>query len=655
MRSKQPTSPKKAVSANAAWQQKYRENKKKAQLQKTKDAARMAAYLAKMSPDQRESYNNKKRQDMRQRRANLSRAAKDVIRNHESASRAKRRKGIDYNNKGTPKSNSGIQPDDDTIRDRKMEALKILHRTMIADKEGWHKYPVCVICDCFIIGTEEVKILSRQQLLVHEDRLSVKKYEDFYHQKQLPRNLREYYHLSGFPRMLLSPRATKTKKGYTCCEACHSAMAPRFKNQLAPRLSCANGFLIGEFPKLQYVDDKGIIQEFDVETDLTDVMRALLSPTRAHGYIIAYTGGAQKSLMGHFQCYEVDHTRLGGSMSYLRHKAKHQHVYCMLSGRMTPNQKVLAAERCRVDTKLYEELSKWFIEESGHSGFENVPLPKNCPEPVIIRDNDVINNTDPSIDKEKEDTFVGGSYFFSTAQDPKPNNSVYATDTDFTMAMLNQAAPTLLVYGGKYANMKELALENLLPFAFPYGLGTPKQRRPRKVSFEACLQRYMRLAMLQFMRGDVILVMNHLYSRQLSYKSGIMTSRSTKGAEGSENLAELFSQITVEELQAAADEKNPQQTPLVKKLMKSISTSCKAMGHTPEAAAYARRCCFAMQDRFGLNSIFLTVTPDDEKNFRIKLLTSPGEEVRVHICVQLYTNTYFYQSDNIFLLANFYL
>ena len=122
-------------------------------------------------------------------------------------------------------------------------------------------------------------------------------------------------------------------------------------------------------------------------------------------------------------------------------------------------------------------------------------------------------------------------------------------------------------------------------------------------------------AMLQFMRGDVILVMNHLYAHQLSHKSGIITSRSTKGAVGRENLAELFSTISIEELQAAADENNPRQTPLVKKLMKSISTSCKAMGHTPEAAAYARRCCFTMQDRFGLNSIFLTVTPDDEKTF----------------------------------------
>jgi hypothetical protein len=30
-----------------------------------------------------------------------------------------------------------------------------------------------------------------------------------------------------------------------------------------------------------------------------------------------------------------------------------------------------------------------------------------------------------------------------------------------------------------------------------------------------------------------------------------------------------------------------------RRLLKAISTSCRAMGHTEEAAKYARRCCFA--------------------------------------------------------------
>ncbi len=57
--------------------------------------------------------------------------------------------------------------------------------------------------------------------------------------------------------------------------------------------------------------------------------------------------------------------------------------------------------------------------------------------------------------------------------------------------------------------------------------------------------------------------------------------------------------------------------------MSAISTSCRAMGHTEEAAKYARRCCFAFLDNFGLNSVFLTTTPDDECSFRVRLYSKP--------------------------------
>ena len=103
-----------------------------------------------------------------------------------------------------------------------------------------------------------------------------------------------------------------------------------------------------------------------------------------------------------------------------------------------------------------------------------------------------------------------------------------------------------------------------------------------------------------------------------------MTSRLNAGGE---LLGRMFSNIPVEELQEAADETSPQQLVLVKKLMKSFFTSCKALGHTPEAAQFARRCCFAIQDHFGLNSVLITITPCDECSFRVKLLTSPGLKV----------------------------
>ena len=55
---------------------------------------------------------------------------------------------------------------------------------------------------------------------------------------------------------------------------------------------------------------------------------------------------------------------------------------------------------------------------------------------------------------------------FLYAQDPNPNTSVYGTDKKFTIAMLHQSTPRLLVYGGKYVNISEIQLEHLLPFVF---------------------------------------------------------------------------------------------------------------------------------------------------------------------------------------------
>jgi hypothetical protein len=71
-------------------------------------------------------------------------------------------------------------------------------------------------------------------------------------------------------------------------------------------------------------------------------------------------------------------------------------------------------------------------------------------------------------------------------------------------------APTLLVYGGTYANNVEMKVENILPFVFPFGIGGLKMKQRVKVSLELCIQMYMQLLLEQFMEGPTILVMNHI-------------------------------------------------------------------------------------------------------------------------------------------------
>ena len=56
-------------------------------------------------------------------------------------------------------------------------------------------------------------------------------------------------------------------------------MSKRNNKKKSPKLFITNRFVIGDFQKNEYTDDNGKVCEFNVESDLTEVMRALLAPT----------------------------------------------------------------------------------------------------------------------------------------------------------------------------------------------------------------------------------------------------------------------------------------------------------------------------------------------------------------------------------------
>ena len=72
--------------------------------------------------------------------------------------------------------------------------------------------------------------------------------------------------------------------------------------------------------------------------------------------------------------------------------------------------------------------------------------------------------------------------------------------------MVNHIAPTVLAVGGNYAKAHKIDVENVLPFAFPWGNGGPNMDKRTTVSTEVCIQRYFRTTMPQLMRGDVVLI-----------------------------------------------------------------------------------------------------------------------------------------------------
>ncbi len=86
------------------------------------------------------------------------------------------------------------------------------------------------------------------------------------------------------------------------------------------------------------------------DDELTDTLKAMVAPLRLYGCVFAYSGGAQKSLRGTYQFFEMDQNRLGGVRNQLNQASIGEHIYCVLCGRMTPDQKQIVRKRSRVDT-----------------------------------------------------------------------------------------------------------------------------------------------------------------------------------------------------------------------------------------------------------------------------------------------------------------
>jgi hypothetical protein len=182
-----------------------------------------------------------------------------------------------------------------------------------------------------------------------------------------------------------------------------------------------------------------------------------------------------------------------------------------------------------------------------------------------------------------------------------------------------------MISGGTYVRDKEIEIESILPFAFPYGLGGPKTERRKHVPLDACIRHYMRLATPQFMAPETILILHHIYSRHVSYQSGVMTCRYKHN--NNNGFVKLINRLKPDDFDENKCNGNPMRNPQVEHVVRSITTACKAMGHTAEHAAQARKKQFSMMDHFGMNSLFLTITPDDECSFRVRLYAEPDKEV----------------------------
>ncbi len=144
-----------------------------------------------------------------------------------------------------------------------------------------------------------------------------------------------------------------------------------------------------------------------------------------------------------------------------------------------------------MDTQFFIDVLTWFVKESGHPGYTNTSIPDDCPQPLLVKDPKARNNTNDPTNETVEANFEGGTYS-SHPHKIHQRTHRYIVSTDrFALAMMNYSAPTLLAYGGTYANNVEMKVETILPFAFPFGVGGPTMKQRVKISHELCIQIHM--------------------------------------------------------------------------------------------------------------------------------------------------------------------
>ncbi len=413
----------------------------------------------------------------------------------------------------------------DKVEIDKLVKAAIAQAARTQRRDGKHRATVCVVCDRVIIGTEKVHWMTKDRILLNKERLSVKTYVEFYGAKLHPLLVKQYQ-VEGCPGLLLSPRSYRIENNFETCSSCFSSLRPCMAkgNKKPPKHAIANGFAIGHIPETLQID--GVNAPSDMSNgNISDVMCAAVARQRPYGFIFAFVGGAHQSVMGQFLFFDMNQSHVGGVINHYRSTGANDHILCALCGRFTPGQRVTAMKQAQLDTRQYVDLMTWFIKESNHYGYRDVIPPEDCPQPRILTDKENDSNTDVAQNPSVEDEFGGGTFTFTSAHDPSESNGVYKNSTEFTMAILNQASPLMLAYGGNYVNARELRLECIFPVQFPFGIGGPKMNRPTQISEEACLQHYLHLSLPQFMRGDFLLVVLHMYNRIMSFQSGLITSR----------------------------------------------------------------------------------------------------------------------------------
>ena len=127
--------------------------------------------------------------------------------------------------------------------------------------------------------------------------------------------------------------------------------------------------------------------------------------------------------MGILEFFDNDWLQVNGVGTELSNSTAKSHIYCVIRGRMTKEQKEKVQEIAALDAKELMDTLHWFANESSVRGLFNVTLPTELPSPIIIEDKESWYLTDI-----EGFEFTGITYYGRREKETSPYLNDYRKD-----------------------------------------------------------------------------------------------------------------------------------------------------------------------------------------------------------------------------------
>ena len=416
------------------------------------------------------------------------------------------------------------------------------------------------------------------------------------------------------------------EEGFCICSQCYRNLIHANER---PYYSISNNWFFGCPPK--------------VLLDLTEVELGVVTPVRVYGYCYAFTGGEHKEMKGSLSYYQIQHETVARRASHFKVLGMTENVVIILYGKMTLEQNKKLKRKNKLRTNYVLRAVEWLCAHNEEWKKRNVDLQKFEQElinPHLV-DNSIVIKTPSSCSNSNASNIEQTESFEVFFPDGAVNNFTggreSVSDLKEMINSLNKAGFEFTMKSNIYAEVvgeyKDNVLVNACLLQYPFGRGGLEDKHydnmNKKSEYELkthsnvieYTEHLARLSQPQFHRSLFCLILFNLKMKQLMVRNACFKVR------GKQNAEMLSEKLTQDAVDAAIHARRRGVRDYTEEgrggelLLSAVDAVVGGVPHTNQATKRARRHAEAILHAFGLPSVFLTVTPDDDNSYLLEVLS----------------------------------